>query len=105
MDNDDVYDSWESYHEQLTLTERTKGKCQDGGRTYLPSPAEIEQRANNVVWLKQMGFSNCVIESVMRWDHPTIEWIDRQVNTKGRSAAEITRAIRPLPICPDSGGL
>ena len=92
-------EGWESYHRQLRIIAATKGRCEDGC-VYLPDPDEVQQRASDLDWLQELGFDNCVIESVMRYDHPTIDWIDRQINIRGRRAAEVSEVIRPLLICP-----
>lgn len=89
---------WEGYFEILQTRRETKGQCEDG-RCYLPSPDEIAQRKNDLDWLKEMGFGNAVIESVMQFDQPTIDWIDRQINVRGKSAEEITERIKPFLIC------
>ena len=98
----DIYDSSDAYAEHLQTAKATKVKrhCPDSS-CFIPTPDEIKQRASDLGWLMEMGFGNRVIESVMQHDQPTIEWIERMVNVKKLSAAEITRRIRPFLICKD----
>lgn len=95
----DLYSSWDAYYATLQERRESRGQCDDG-RCYLPTPEEIEQRKNDLDWLKEMGFGPCALESIMRYDHPTIDWIDKQINERGHTPEQVMKRIEPFLVCP-----
>ena len=54
---------------------------------YLPSPDEIRDRANILLWMQEQNWSDDFITSVMIYDSPEIELVWRMVDKYGPEVA------------------
>lgn len=87
------YDSWHAYEAHCAdVAMNARG---DDRNCYIPSPDDIVERCRNLRWLQNLGFASFVIESVLVFEHPTINFVERQVE-RGRSSDEITHRILPF---------
>lgn len=76
----EAYDSWEQYRESLQL-QRTGP--QNEVPKFLPSPKEIKRRIKALKWLQQKEFSDRLQDSIMIYDCPTIDVVQRLVKSVG----------------------
>lgn len=76
----EAYDSWDQYRESLRL--RMEGP-QNEVPKFLPSPKEIKRRIKMLQWLRQKEFSDKLQDSIMIDDCPTIDVVQRLVETVG----------------------
>ena len=76
---DDDQSNWMSFYSELWLHQ----KAVKGRSAYLPSPAEIEWRCEELHWLEAQGFCRAFIVNVMEHDNPAIERVKQMVARYG----------------------
>lgn len=76
---EDDQSNWMSYYSELWLHQKAVG----GRHPYLPSPAEIEWRCEQLRWLEICGFCQAFIVNVMEHECPCIERVEQMVARHG----------------------
>jgi hypothetical protein len=90
---DEPYDSTESYRRAVA---RREGK----GMPFFPSPEEVRNRIAMLTELRELGFNELFITSVMAHDTPNIDVVRRMVARYG--AAETYRRCRDFLAIPEN---
>jgi hypothetical protein len=70
---------WMAFFSELWLHQHEVG----GRSPYLPSPAEVEQRCQQIRWLESKGFCRAFIVNVMEHENPSIERVIEMVRRHG----------------------
>lgn len=81
---------WLAYFGEVALF----GGDDNGRLEYLPSPTEIEERLQDLHWLKRCGFSPAFITNVLELDNPSIDRVRSMVRRHG--ADETARRCQPF---------
>jgi hypothetical protein len=91
---EEYYDSTQEYRRALRI--RSIDDNGDSG-SYLPPPTEIQRRMLDVQWLKEQGFPEVFIRSVMQYETPELRVV-MDCFRKGLTAEQILKIFRPFLI-------